>query len=606
MQSAVGLILTLLIAGCLDSGPPLARVRHLTRLKIVESNNVALRPGSVYDAITYFESYFGVPYPPFLYEFVDTGLGTAEPLYPNYQEGWQVGWPQLIQAWVSEESRHIDHFSALETKEHCFVTSLYMLRHISEFPERFVKDRAAGYDKIVIRLDHYTRLVPDAECGRHVSHPPDPDFDPLAWLRAHRDVATLADFPQDDLARFEANVSVIRHLDERFVHGDEHRRFDRAHLADNTLWYYPDGHEPDYGLRTVRPQGPLHHVQVPRDLVFSPPETVRATFGLDRMLSDDEYGRVVAFLNGEPVPGYRTADEPGNDVLNLSADRDYGYIYTSGLHREEIHDAAADVADRRHLRLASVIVRPYELEDDVAFAEDQVIPQVRFVYQLMDPRHPARALEQFYLHLNYDGVDRLAPPAERDRQHVHFLERVDALAGARAAGGDGYPEMLAEFIAEFTRQPVENLAFSSSLTGLWVFGALTTTNNAARALLPVRVVRDGVDVGYYSTVFDVDLFREAMRTSTDEARKARIATLLEDLTVDWYHDRKRVDPHALRFNRLTCAQCHHMAGRDAVHVARNDDIDRRLTSPERVSEYVYRELDRQLELGRQWWEEHRA
>jgi hypothetical protein len=347
-------------------------------------------------------------------------------------------------------------------------------------------------------------------------------------------------------------------------------------------------------------------VRLPRDLVFSPPEAARTTFGLDRMLSDDEYGRVLAFLNGEPVPGYRAEDEPGNDVLNLAADERYAYIYTSGLHREEIHNAAADVADRGHLALASVIVRPYELEDDVAFAEDQVIPQVRFVYQLMDPRHPERALEQFYLHLNYDGVDRLTPPAERDRQHVYFLERVDALAGARDAGDARYPEILAEFIAEFTRLPVENLSFSSSLTGLWVFGALTTTNNPARALLPLRVVRDGVDVGYYSTVFDVDLFREAMRTSTDEARKARIATLLEDLTVDWYQDRKRVDPHALRFNRLTCAQCHHMAGRDAVHVARNDGIDRRLTSPERVSEYVYRELDRQLELGRRWWAEHQT
>jgi hypothetical protein len=61
MQSAVALILTLVIAGCSNSGPPLARVRHLTRLKIVESNNVALRPGSVYDAITYFESYFDPP-----------------------------------------------------------------------------------------------------------------------------------------------------------------------------------------------------------------------------------------------------------------------------------------------------------------------------------------------------------------------------------------------------------------------------------------------------------------------------------------------------------------------------------------------------------------
>jgi len=66
---------------------PLAILRHLTRVKIIESNNVTTRPGSIYDNITYFESWFGFPNPKFKYEFIDTGLGVAEPLYPMHQNG---------------------------------------------------------------------------------------------------------------------------------------------------------------------------------------------------------------------------------------------------------------------------------------------------------------------------------------------------------------------------------------------------------------------------------------------------------------------------------------------------------------------------------------
>ena len=37
-----------------------------------------------------------------------------------------------------------------------------------------------------------------------------------------------------------------------------------------------------------------------------------------------------------------------------------------------------------------------------------------------------------------------------------------------------------------------------------------------------------------------------------------------------------------------------MAGRDGVHVSFNDGLDRRVTETSRATEYVYRELDRQL------------
>src|SRR5690606_31991165 len=97
---------------------PLAKVRHTTRAKIMESNSVATRPGSVYDNVTVFELYSGVR-PRFMYEFIDTGLGTAEPLYPHYQKGNQASWAQLWPAWFSEENRHIDHYSSVETPEGC-------------------------------------------------------------------------------------------------------------------------------------------------------------------------------------------------------------------------------------------------------------------------------------------------------------------------------------------------------------------------------------------------------------------------------------------------------------------------------------------------------
>jgi hypothetical protein len=37
-----------------------------------------------------------------------------------------------------------------------------------------------------------------------------------------------------------------------------------------------------------------------------------------------------------------------------------------------------------------------------------------------------------------------------------------------------------------------------------------------------------------------------------------------------------------------------MAGRDGVHVSLNDGLDRRVTTPYKATEYLFRELDRQL------------
>ncbi len=115
-----------------DTNVHLAIVRHHWQATIVESNHAALRPGSVYDMITYFEQNFGLARPTFNYRFLDTGLGTADPLYPLYQSGFQAGWNQLLPAFFSRKNRHLDHFSTVRTPEGCQVDAIYLVRHIDE------------------------------------------------------------------------------------------------------------------------------------------------------------------------------------------------------------------------------------------------------------------------------------------------------------------------------------------------------------------------------------------------------------------------------------------------------------------------------------------
>ena len=106
-----------LIVGCvvcllaMSDSFSLAVVRHRWQEVITESNHAALRPGSVYDILTHFEQDGGLTRPHFNYLFFDTGLGAADPIYPVFQTGYQESWPQLIKAGLSEDNRHLDHFS---------------------------------------------------------------------------------------------------------------------------------------------------------------------------------------------------------------------------------------------------------------------------------------------------------------------------------------------------------------------------------------------------------------------------------------------------------------------------------------------------------------
>lgn len=579
-----------------------ATVRHLTRVKILESNNVILRRGSIYDNATYFESLLDVPLPGYNYEFLDTGLGASEPLYPMYQKGHQGSYAQLLPAFISERARHIDHYSNLITPEGCRVEGIYLLRGIDEYPRhRYAAERKQGFKLIVVRLDYYTRLKSDAQCGRHRANDPDPKFDPSAFVRKYHNAMTLEDFPQKELARFEAKVSAIYHI-RQTMNPSHHRKFNLNDLQRNSLWYYPDGHAPDFGIRSEAPQPTTTWFNQPKHMAVDASARLQADFPLAALLGRDDFARVLDFINGKPTEEFDAGKEPGHDTLRL-ADVTPKNFYTSGLELEPIRDVRGDVSDPRNFKLVGMTIKPYEEQEDPAWQGTRVIPQIRFVYQLMDPRHPERAFEQMFLHLKWDVVDRWADEQTRRAQHRYFLSRVDQLTHARETTNPAYDEIARQFIIEFTSaRPSESIAVSSALTGIWVFGALIRDRQSPQQLNALRIVRDGVDVGYYSSSYDNDIFRAALARASG-IRKQQLQKHMDDLTVDFFRDPKRQDAHAINFNRVTCAQCHQTSGRDGVHMSFNDGLDRRLTAPSFLTEYFFHDATLQLRNARDYWRE---
>lgn len=571
-------------------------VYTLARVKILESNTTSVRPGSVYDVATYFESLLRAPKPGYNYEFIDSGLGATEPLYPMYQKGNQGSYMQLIPAFFFD-SRHIDHRSSMTTPEGCRADGTYLLRKLDEYPATmFQKERAEGYTRLVIRLDHYTRLQPGAQCGRHIAHDPDPDFDPMEFMWSHRDAMSLADFPADKLGRFEAKVSVNFSITEERGY-DKRPRFDLNNLERNSLWYYPDGHAFDFGVNTPRPRTDLSTFQLPRQAVVEATPALQRDFPLGAMLDADGFGKVLQFLNGRPFPGFDVGTEPGNDILRLS-DVTSKNVYTSGLALESIRDVVADVSNTDHFRLVGMTLKPEEPQLDRSWSGERIVPQIRFVYQLTSPRDPSHAFEQLFFHLKWDVVDRIADETTRAEQQRHFLNRLDELTRARENGAG--EEALRDFIRDFTTaRQVHSVSFSSSLTGTWIFGNLERESTTGE-LLPLRTIRNGIDYGLYSSVHDTDLLRAEIARATGD-RKEQLRRVLDALTVDTFRDPKRQDVHALRFNTVSCAQCHQMSGRDGIHMALNDGLNRKIESPTIVSEYFFHEADAQLKGDIQKW-----
>ncbi len=583
---------------------PLTIVQHLTRVKILESNMVSIRPGSVYENKTNFELLFDFPNPGFNYRFIDTGLGTADPIYPIYQKGHQGSWWQLLFAALGEGvSRHIDHFTSLPTPEGCHVDSVYMLRNIGEFGDLYAKEKAEGFKQIVIRLEYYTRLRPDAECGRHRANDPDPNFDPMRFLKRNLRVQKLADFPQAELARFEAHVAAIRHLSEEFGK-NKWPRFDFNLLRNfNSLWYYQFGIPYAYGIRNEYRLGDLDEPFEAADLVLSADENLQSLFPLSELVEEHDYKRMVEFLKGKPILDYRLEWEPGRDILDVTQVSSK-HIYTSGLYMEPIQTAEADVTNSENYRLVGLSLQPAVKQADYHFP-DAIVPQIRLVYQLMDPRNPDRPFEQMFFHLNFDVVDRHADEDVQIEQHLHFLSRMQELREARTGATPiSYSESLAEFVREFTSRRIQEFSFSSALTGMWIFGLMSRNHNDQHILFPQPIVRAGINVGYYSSINDNNLFRREIHQLADgHYRKDFLLKHMDDLRVSEYRDPKRMDVEAIRFDRMTCAQCHHMSARDGVHMSFNDHLDRRVQSPMRVTEFVYREADRQLKLLENRWDD---
>lgn len=576
-------------------------VQNVSRTKILESNNVTLRPGSVYDTSSYYEVLLDAWRPGFNYEFFDAGLGAAEPVYPMHESGHQGSYPRLITSSFGKDWIHVDSLATVDTIEGCRVDSGYLSRSITEYPvHEFKRERDEGYEMMVIRLDYYTRLRPDARCGRHMANDPDPAFDPMKFIEKYRDAKYLTDFPQQELARFEAKTGALRQARQDVFLGDA--RFDLNKLAQNSLWYYPDGHAFDFGISKARPQGGMSDFKLPRHMVVEATPQMQASYPLSSLLKADEFGKLLNFWSGKPTADFDPKDEPGHDTLRL-ADVTPVNVYTSGLHLENITDVTADVSDPAHFRLVAMSLKPYERQEDMSWDGARVVPQVRFVYQLMDPRQPERPLEQLYLHLKWDAVDRLAGGDVQQEQHLEFLRRIDEITRAREIEAPDRHELLHQFIADFTSaRPVEQVAFSSSLSGIWVFGALSRDMNKARELLPIRIVRNGVDVGYYSSIYDNDIFLDEANKATGE-RKKELLQVLDDMKPAFYRDPKRQNASALDFNRVTCAQCHQTSGRDGVHVSFNDELNEKIKSKVYVTEFFFRDADEQLRAGMTYWTE---
>lgn len=578
-------------------GYPLSIVRHRWQEIITESNGAALRPGSVYDILTQFEQNSGRTRPQFKYLFFDTGLGAADPIYPVFQEGYQESWPQLITAGFSEQNRHIDHFSTSDTPEGCRNLSVYWVRHINEFPDMYGDLRADGYTLVDISFDYYVKLRPDAQCGKHKAHELSENFDPFKSIYGYAEAfKTFADIPPDLLVKYEAKVGVLKLVTQRFKQRQDIWASYEQSVGDrhNSLYFYPDGFAPDHGIDTPRTQSGLRFLTQPKDLFFAAVPVLEAQFSLAKTLGEEGFAKVLDCLKGKPTADFDATAEPGGDALDITSQVTARNFYTSGTTIEPIGDVVGDVSDPAHFKLVSVILRPAEPENDVHFQGPQDIPQVRMVYQLMSPRFPGRAYEQLFVHLDFDAVDRLLPVAERQRAAADFLEKADGVTGLRERAGGDVDQATSDFIrTAIGSRPVQTVSWSSSLTGLWVFGILSRSYNAERLLQATPIVREGIDVGYYSSAYDNPLFRLAIANASGK-EKDRLEGVLDDLTPNVYRDPRRHDPEVLTFNRMTCAQCHQMAGRDGVHVELNDGLDRRITTPYKATEYLFRELDRQL------------
>lgn len=469
-----------------------------------------------------------------------------------------------------------------------------MLRHIDEYPKTlFVEERKEGYDLVVVRLEYYTRQYPEAQCGRHRSYDPDPNFDPNAFMKKYRKAMLLSDFPPKELERFEAKLSLIRHIYE--TRGkNKWPRFDLDKFNENSLWFYPNGHTPDYGINTEYRINPLNIKMVASDLYIEGNDVIENAFPLDKWIKNEDFENFKNMLLAKPTSDFNAQSEPGLDALDLNS-VDSRYYYTYGLKMKPITNAAKDVLNLKNYVLVGVTIKPYEEQTNHSWGDTKKsLPQIRFVYQLRDPQNAEIHFEQMFLHLKFNTVPYEASDSEIELARNELLVETAKLQQNRH-NYNLYSQMVNQFLEKYTsRAGMSDLAWSSSLTGIWIFGNLTRSENNQGTLLPMRLTRAGVDLGYYSSSFDNDLFREQLPKNN---KNPEVNSILDDITVKYFRDPKRNNVTALNFNRVSCAQCHQTGGRDGVHFSMNDHIDRRITTRTRPTEFLIKDLEAQLILS---------
>lgn len=572
---------------------PVSIVSHQWISKIVDSrNNVTIRPGSVYEISTYFEQIFSGLQPKFKYIFRDTGLGAADPIYPIYQQGNQQSWLQLLSAMLSEKHRHIDHYSKVKTPEGCIVHSAYWLRHIDEFPEQWHTEREQGYTLVDIGFDYYESATPDILCGKHKAHPISAEKDnPIYLIKSYaKDFTDYESLPAELLEKLETKIGLLKLVNEEFS-GDKWPRYDKVYsLEENSMWYYNDYIDNYYGQNKTVPQPYFNNIKRPSDLFIEPDDHIQNTVTLSSLIGEEGFNELLKHLHGNPVEHYSTLLEPGDDHFSVNQ-IDQRHIYTKGLDFWKIKNVNQTISNPDNYQLVSMVIRPYQLVDGYQI-EEKVIPQMRFVFQLNDPEQD-KLTEQLFIHIMFDGVDRSETDKSLKEKHKQFLLDYDnALTSS---------EKLYDFIQHYKQAGVQDINFSSSLTGIWVFGSLSRSHNPEFKLLPLKIERQGVDVGYYSSVWDMSLFRDTIKNTSNLQRKESLQNHLGKITPAEYRDPKRHDVHNITFKDMTCSACHQMSGRDGVHLAINDNLDPRITSQVRATEFMIKELARQLEFGQTFW-----
>lgn len=595
-------ILSLFIA--MSSAPlfamPVSIVSHHWITKILDSrNNVTIRPGSVYDIQTYFEQRFYGIKPKFRYIFKDTGLGAAEPIYPIFQKGYQKSWKQVIKGGFSRNHLHIDHYSRVKVPEGCTVHSAYWVRHVNDFPKLYAKEKKEGYTLIDIGFDYYEATKENAKCGKHIAYPPVPrKQNPIRLLKKYaKKFRGYDDIPASILEKLETKIGVLKLVKERFSRS-KWPRYSRVYtLEKNSMWYYPGELEKDYGLKTTYESMNKKTAVKASDYFIEATENLQQHITLKSLLPDADIKTLWNHLDGKPTETYMAENEAGNDLFALNQVTKQN-IWTSGLKLWPINDVKKMVHNLDHYKLVSIIVRPYEPEPDLAFSE-RIIPQLRFVFQLVDPVRK-RPLEQVYLHVQFDAVDRYRDQDLRNEQHQKFLGEFENLIDDKYKKNPNFENNVRAFVTAYTQRKVQTIAYSSSLTGIWVFGAVSRSFNEKHQLEAVKFERAGIDVGYYSTIWDNTLFRQTIKKSTGKAKKD-LQEHMDLLTPLTYRDRKRQDVNSITFNKMTCAQCHQMAGRDGVHVSFNDGTDDRVKTKSRKTEFALLEIERQLKLGQSFW-----